>query len=178
MDPCVTCNVEVEENHRALRCDICNQWEHVGCVRPSEALYTAVTECYTQSLLYVCSRCQRQGPLPKQLLQLELERARANDERLVSAHQLEEKEATIAELCAQVKQLEAQQGTMQHEVLRLSQQLRNAHIESKTPTTVATGEVVTGESTAVTQVESGVWKTRNNPEHLCFCESCHVLLSS
>ena len=85
MDPCVTCNAEVGENHRALRCDICNHWEHVGCVRkadrPSEALYTAVTECYSQSLLYVCSRCRRQGPVPKRLLQLELERARANDER-------------------------------------------------------------------------------------------------
>ena len=43
---------------------------------------------------------------------------------------------------------------MQHEVLRLSQQLTNAHIESKTPTTVVTGEVVTGESTVVKQVES------------------------
>ena len=36
MDPCVTCKAEVGENHRALRCDICNQWEHVGCVRQAD----------------------------------------------------------------------------------------------------------------------------------------------
>lgn len=100
----ITCNAEVEENHRALRCDICNHWEHVGCVRQadrlSEALYTAVTECYSQLLLYVFSRCWRQGPVPKRLLQLKLEHARANDEQLASARQLEEKERTIAELRA------------------------------------------------------------------------------
>ena len=156
MDPCVTCKAEVGGNHRALRCDICNQWEHVGCVRqadrPSEVLYTAITECYSHSLLYVCSCCRRQGPVPKRLLQLELERARANNERLASARQLEEREPTIVELRAQVKELVAQQGTMQREVLRLSKQLADVHIESKTPTTV-TGEVVTGDSTAVTRVE-------------------------
>ena len=112
MDPCVTCKAEVGENHRALRCDICNQWEHVGCVRqadrPSEALYTAITECYSHSLLYVCSCCRRQGPVSKRLLQLELERARANDERPASARQLEERKATIVELRAQVKELVAQ----------------------------------------------------------------------
>ena len=51
-----------------------------------------------------------------------------------------------------MKELVAQQGTVQREVLRLSKQLADVHIESKTPTTV-TGEVVTGDSTAVTQVE-------------------------
>ena len=71
-----------------------------------------------------------------------------------STRQLEEREATIVELRAQVKELVAQQGMLQHEVLHLSKQLADVHIESKTPMTVVTGEVVTGDSTAMTQVES------------------------
>ena len=106
MDPCVSCKEEVEDGQPGLRCDICNLWEHVGCIRqaerPSDALYRAMMECNTHSLLYVCSCCHRQGPVPKRLLQLDLERTRANDERLASARQLEERDATIVELRAQV----------------------------------------------------------------------------
>ena len=142
MDPCVSCKEEVEDGQPALRCDICNLWEHVGCIRqaerPSDALYRAMTECNTHSLLYVCSCCHRQGPVPKRLLQLDLERTRANDERLASARQLEERDATIAELRAQMTQLVAREGSLQDEVLRLSRQLTHVSVASNTSATVET----------------------------------------
>ena len=62
----------------------------------------------------VCSCCRRQGPVPKQL-QLNLERACANDEWLASARQLQERDTTIVELRAQVKEL----------VLRVSRRARH-----------------------------------------------------
>ena len=107
-------------------CDICNWWEDVGCVRqadrPSEALYDALIECHTKSLMYVCSR-RREGPVPKQLLKLELERVCADDEQLASVRQLEQSEATIRELCSEIKELVAKQAMLQGELLQLTKQL-------------------------------------------------------
>ena len=76
--------------------------------------------------------------MPKRLLQLDLERTRANDERLASARQLEERDATIAELRAQMTQLVAREGSLQDEVLRLSRQLTHVSVASNTSTTVET----------------------------------------
>ena len=58
--------------------------------RPSEVLYDALIECHSSSLLYVCSCCWRQGPLPKRFLQLKLEQPCANQEWLASMRLLEE----------------------------------------------------------------------------------------
>ena len=51
--------------------------------------------------------------MPKRLLKLELERARADDERLASARQLEQRDATIEELRSEIKELVAKQTTLQ-----------------------------------------------------------------
>ena len=60
--------------------------------------------------------------MPKRLLKLELERARADDELLASARQLEQSEATIRELRSEVKELVAKQAALQGELLQLTKQ--------------------------------------------------------
>lgn len=41
-DSCGTCGNQVGESDRAPVCDVCERWEHVGCIRecdrPTEAL--------------------------------------------------------------------------------------------------------------------------------------------
>ena len=90
-DQCVTCKKAVDESQEAMGCDFCNQWEHVGCVRkrerPSQALYNALIECHTKTLMCVCTCCRRHGPVSQRLFQYEKELARVNDERLASAQQ-------------------------------------------------------------------------------------------
>ena len=76
--------------------------------------------------------------MPKRLLQLDLERTRANNERLTSARQLEERDATIAELRAQLTQLVAREDSLQDEVLCLSRQLTHVSVASNTSVTVET----------------------------------------
>lgn len=147
MDPCVSCKAEVEEAHQALSCDICNKWEHVGCVRqadrPSEALYTALVECQSKALLYVCSCCRRQGPVPQRLFQLDMERARANDERLASAQLLEQRDATIIELRAQINDLGTQHSTLQNEILELTKQVISNQREQPITGAIPKEEVAT-----------------------------------
>ena len=46
MDPCVTCNEEVESSHKAMEYNIGERWEYVECVkehdRLDEQLYKAL----------------------------------------------------------------------------------------------------------------------------------------
>jgi len=115
-DPCVTCRRPVKEDEAALACDLCEKWEHVACIRQcdklSDALYTALVGCRSKALLYVCSVCRRGGSVAKRLLQHEVEKARADRERLASAREiddrlreLEECNRTIVELHREKQQL-------------------------------------------------------------------------
>ena len=118
----------------------------MGCVRqadrPSETLYDALIECHSSSLLYVCSCCRRQGPLPKRFLQLELERARASEERLAIARLLQERDAKIRELRERINELVAQQTALQGEMLTLTRdrELMTVKLEQR-PTTGIVSEV-------------------------------------
>ena len=85
MDPCVTCKKEVESDHKAIECDLCEEWEHVVCVkefdRPSEELYEALVRCRgSKAIQYVCSRCRKKGSVPKRFLEKELELIRISNE--------------------------------------------------------------------------------------------------
>ena len=56
--PCKN-NVEVED--KAILCDLCEQWEHVACIkqsdRPSEALHEAMVSCRSKALLFSYQYC-------------------------------------------------------------------------------------------------------------------------
>jgi len=103
--PCETCRKEVESNV-TLVSDLYDRWEHVACIRQceklSEALYTALVGCRTKAIMYMCSICRREGSVAKKLLRYEVNRARANDERLASARQLAERNSVIGELRSDV----------------------------------------------------------------------------
>ena len=135
MDQCVTCGKAVGETHDALNCDLCSKWEHVCCVRqrerPSEVLYKALVNCNTKCLMYVCSCCQRQGPIVQKLFQYEKEIARVNDELLASTCLLEERNTLIRELRNQNTELLAKHMVMQSDVLKLTQQLMAVQLEPK-----------------------------------------------
>ena len=134
-DQCVTCKKAVDESQEAMSCDLCNQWEHVGCVRkrerPSQALYNALIECHTKTIMYVCTCCRRHGPVSQRLFQYEKELARVNDERLASARQLEERDALIGELRKVNAELLAQQNALQSDMVKLSQQMMALQLEPR-----------------------------------------------
>ena len=31
--PCTTCQVEVRDHDQAIQCELCEQWEHVECIK-------------------------------------------------------------------------------------------------------------------------------------------------
>ena len=125
-DLCVPCQQPVGESDRSLECDLCDRWEHVTCVRQCDRLsevYAALVGCRTKALMYVCSAYRRKGSVAKRLLQHELERARADDERLASMRRLAECDSTISSLRADKQQLIERTTALQGEVGRLSEQL-------------------------------------------------------
>ena len=115
---CVTCSKDVGVEDQALMCDLCEKWEHVECIRlsdrPTEALYTELVRCRTRSLIVLCTKCRTNGSIMKRLVECEYQCARANDERLASARQLELAHQQIAELSQEAKQL-----TIKRDVLRI-----------------------------------------------------------
>ena len=93
MEQCVVCKKNIEDEQQALQCDLCNQWEHVSCVRPvdrpSKAMYEALTENRSKAILYVCPHCQKQGSVSKRLCKFELKCEHACKKRLASAYALD-----------------------------------------------------------------------------------------
>ena len=62
---CSSCKKEVTDMDMALACNICEEWEHVSCLRGpdklEEALYTALNNCHSKAILFVCTRCWKKG---------------------------------------------------------------------------------------------------------------------
>ena len=77
MGQCVVCKKKVEDEEQGLKCDLCDQWEHMECVRsmdrPSKSMYEALTENRSKAILYVCSCCRKQGSVSKRLCKFEME---------------------------------------------------------------------------------------------------------
>ena len=69
---CVSCKNNVGVEDKAILCDLCEQWEHVACMkqsdRPSEALYEAMVSCRSKALLFSCTACQKEESIVKQLI--------------------------------------------------------------------------------------------------------------
>ena len=124
MDPCVTCNEEVGNSHKAMECSICEIWEHMDCVkehdRPDEQLYEALVRCPTSRLiLYVCSPCHKKDFIVKSFACNELELARVTgdlsrvtDEWLVSSHQIESQGNELARLREELEWLRVENATL------------------------------------------------------------------
>ena len=113
---CVTCSNEVGVEDKALMCDLCEKWEHVECIRlsdrPTEALYAELVRCRTRSLIFTCTKCRTKGSVVKRLVESEYQCARATDERLASARQLELAHKQIAALDIELKQLRAERDEL------------------------------------------------------------------
>lgn len=136
MDPCVTCKSEVEPEHKAMECDLCEEWEHLWCIkecdRPSEELYAVLMKCRgSKAIQYVCSRCRRKGSVTKRMLEKELELtrvandlARATDEQLASARQLESKNIELHELRAELDRLKGEKESLNERVRSLTKELQ------------------------------------------------------
>jgi len=49
------------EDNGAMACDLCDKWEHVGCLKHSDKLtnelYDALNGCRSKAVLYVCLPC-------------------------------------------------------------------------------------------------------------------------
>ena len=145
MDPCVTCKSEVEADHKAMECDLCEQWEHLGCVkecdRPSEELYAALVRCRgSKSIQYVCSRCRKKGSVTKRMLEkdFELSRvsndlARATDEQLASARQIEANNCELRELRAELDTLKGEKNSLSEKVRSLTKDLKDRRTAKRKP---------------------------------------------
>ena len=101
---CSTCGENVGNDEKALQCDLCDTWEHQRCVRETERLsdelYECITTCSSKSIMYVCTPCRNKGSLSNRVMRLELECARANEQRLASERLLEERRLRVDNLLA------------------------------------------------------------------------------
>ncbi len=58
--PCPVCNKNVNENHHAICCDICNQWVHIKCNRLNEKDYKKIQDDPTkEGTVFYCIECMR-----------------------------------------------------------------------------------------------------------------------
>jgi len=92
----VICNKDVGNTDKAFQCEVCEDWEHVDCIRecerPDSTLYEALVRCHTECLSFICIRCRKKGSLVKQFMKCEYELAQARYEQLASARLLDESE--------------------------------------------------------------------------------------
>ena len=107
---CVIDQEEVSSEDRAILCDLCESWEHVSCIRQSErsseALYEAMVSCRSKAIVFACTSCRMCGSIVEKLMQHEYESAHATDERLASAHLLEQRDQlTVADLQKELERL-------------------------------------------------------------------------
>jgi len=89
---CSSCKEEVNEDDKAMQCDLCESWEYVRCLRGPDkldnTLHEALTNSRSKALLYVCSICRARGSICQRLFKLELENECLCEERLASAQSL------------------------------------------------------------------------------------------
>ena len=107
-----------------ILCDLCEQWEHVACMkqsdRPSEALYEAMVSCRSKALLFSCTACRKEGSIVKQLMKHELERAHAEDERLASDRAMGDLEKQLYQLREEIGKVTDERDKLHEQVARLT----------------------------------------------------------
>ena len=132
--PCVVCEGDVGDKERALQCEICEDWEHVDCIRecerPDGALYDALVRCRTKCLSFICTRCRKKGSLIKQFMKHEYELAHVQDERLASARLLDQSEARALASQITITNLKEERDALKEQVKELTQKLLQLKKES------------------------------------------------
>ena len=102
MDECVICKKTTNEEDQAMECDLCEGWEHVGCVRQSDRLshelYEALIMCRSKALLYECTRFRKKGSVNKRLHEYEVENTHVQEQRLASVQTNERLSEFVGEL--------------------------------------------------------------------------------
>ena len=110
-----------------MACDMCDNWEHVGCLRHSdtlsEELYEALKGCRSRAILYVCTQCRARGSVVKRLHEHEVERACADEQWLASAQRIDELTECLAELREERQSWIEKQASLEKEVQVLNKQL-------------------------------------------------------
>jgi len=121
----VVCKKDVGEEEKALECDLCDQWEHVSCIRVTdrsdETMYQALMESTSKANLYVSSQCQKRGSVAKRLCKYELESEHACKEPLASVHMLDEAYEQLQRAEVHYKE---ERSHMQQEITKLHELLR------------------------------------------------------
>ena len=121
--PCVVCKEDVGNSDKAFQCELCEDWEHVDCIRecerPDSTLYDALVRCRTKCLSFICTRCRKKGSLVKQFMKCEFELAHAQDERLASARLLEQAEARAQASEQAIAEFKQERDALKAEVKKL-----------------------------------------------------------
>ena len=149
MDACVSCKREVTEEEKAMACDLCDKWEHVGCLKRSDKLtdelYDALVGCRSKSVLYVCTPCRAKGTITNRLHMSEFELARTQDarheERLASAQRVDELNALVMELRDEKKDLITRQTSLEGEIQVLTKQMVSFRGKGKSSAEIAGAEL-------------------------------------
>ena len=122
-----------------MTCDVCNNWEHVGCVRHSDKLsnelYEALKTCRSRAILYVCTRCRGRGSIIKRLHECEVDSARAQEQRLASVQRIDELSERIREFRKEKQSLLNKQAALEEQLQALNQ-LRIQEVTRGTTTPV------------------------------------------
>ena len=170
MDPCVTCEEEVENSHKAMECSICEKWEHIQCVkerdRPDEQLYEALVRCPTsRSILYVCSPCRKNGSIAKRLACNELEFAcvksdlsRVTEERLASARQIESLNDELVRSREELERLKVENATLSERLKERTKDPSTVKEEEKTSASSSDNQSSSNDSSSETTDSS--WRSR------------------
>lgn len=123
-DLCVTCKNPTADEDEAMACDVCDKWEHVGCLRNrdklSTELYEALKGCHSRAILYVCTQCRAKGSVTKRLHEYEVVSAHAQEQRLASAQRTDELSERIRELREEKQGLLSKQSALEKEVQSLT----------------------------------------------------------
>ena len=110
----MSCTKPTQADDKAMACDVCDNWEHVGCLRRCDKLSDELSEalqlCRSRALMYVCTRCRVKGPIS------EVASARAQEERPDSAQRIDELSECIRELPEEKQKLLIKQAALEEEV--------------------------------------------------------------
>ena len=122
----------------------------------SEELYEALKGCRSRALLYVCTRCRARGSVVKRLHEYEVERARADEQRLASAQRIDELRERLSELYEERRCMLEKQASLEKEVQVLNKQLLDLRAHGipqsvKVPVSIEP-ETVTTKQTSVEKV--------------------------
>ena len=123
--PCVMCKNPTADDDKAMACDVCDKWEHVGCLRHRVKLSTelhvceALKECRSRAILYVCTQCRAKGSIIKRLHEYEVDSAHVQEQWLASVQCTDELSERIRELREKKQGLLVKQAALEKEVQSL-----------------------------------------------------------